>query len=487
MPASSAPWRVRTYSSSSCSKTAHVADRQVVEVALRAGEDRHHLLLDRHRRVERLLQQLHQPVAALQLRLRHRVELGAERGERLQLTELGEVELQRARHRLHRLDLRRTTHARHRDADVDGRAHTRLEQVVLQVHLAVGDRDDVGRDVGRHVAGLGLDDRQGGQRAGAVGVGELGGPLEQAAVEVEHVARVRLAARRAAQQQRHLAVGLGLLRQVVVDDEGVLAVLHPVLAHGATGVRSEVLEGGGVRRRGGDHDRVLERTVLAEGLHRLRHGRALLADRDVDALHAETLLVEDRVDRHRRLAGLAVADDQLPLATADRGHGVDRLDAGLQRLVHRLAAHDARRLDLHAAVLRVDQRTGAVDRLAQGVHHAAEHAVADGHGQDAPGRLDRLALLDRVGVAEHDGADRILVEVQRQADRAVLELEQLVDGAVGQARHAGDAVAHLGDATHRPGLERGLEALQVLLERRCDVGGRKRQLSHGPDVLVLRF
>ena len=49
--------------------------------------------------------------------------------------------------------------ARHRDADVDRRAHTRLEQVVDQVDLAVGDRDDVRRDVRRHVARLRLDDR----------------------------------------------------------------------------------------------------------------------------------------------------------------------------------------------------------------------------------------------------------------------------------------------------------------------------------------
>ena len=48
-------------------------------------------------------------------------------------------------------------------------------------------------------------------------------------------------------------------------------------------------------------------------------------------------LVDDRVDRDRGLAGLPVTDDQLALATADRRHRVDRLDAGLQRLLHRLA------------------------------------------------------------------------------------------------------------------------------------------------------
>ncbi len=75
----------------------HVGDRQVVEVAAGAGEDDDDLLLDRHRRVEVLLQQLGEAVAALELGLRHRVELGAEGGERLELTELGEVELERAR------------------------------------------------------------------------------------------------------------------------------------------------------------------------------------------------------------------------------------------------------------------------------------------------------------------------------------------------------------------------------------------------------
>ena len=63
-----------------------------------------------------------------------------------------------------------------------------------------------------------------------------------------------------------------------------------------------------------------------------------------------------------------------------------------------------------------------------------------------------------VDVAEHDGADRVLVEVEGEADGAVLELEQLVDGGVGQAGDAGDAVADLGDAADGAGLERRLEA-----------------------------
>ena len=113
----------------------------------------------------------------------------------------------------------------------------------------------------------------------------------------------------------------------------------------------------------------------------------------------------------------------------------------------------------------------AVDRLAERVDDAAEHASPTGTERMRPVAFTVWPSSMRVGLAEHDGADRVLVEVQREADGAVLELEQLVDGAVGQARDAGDAVTDLGDAPDGAGLQRGLEALEVLLERRCDVGG----------------
>ena len=50
---------------------------------------------------------------------------------------------------------RGTTDSGHRDAHVDGGTHTGAEEVLLQVDLAVGDRDHVGRDVRRDVTRLG--------------------------------------------------------------------------------------------------------------------------------------------------------------------------------------------------------------------------------------------------------------------------------------------------------------------------------------------
>ena len=232
--------------------------------------------------------------------------------------------------------------------------HAGVEQVGFQENLAVGDGDDVGGHEGGDVARLSLDDGQARQRAGLAldpAVGEFfdilfvdpRGALEQTGVQIEHVAGIGFAARGAAQQQRNLAIGNGLLGQVVIHDQRVLAVVHEVLAHGAAAVGSEVLHRGGHGCGGGNDDGVTHRAVLFELAHHIGDGALFLSDRDIDALNARALLIDDGVDGHRGLAGLAVADDEFALTAADGHHGVDGLEAGLDRLRHALAENHARR------------------------------------------------------------------------------------------------------------------------------------------------
>ena len=200
---------------------------------------------------------------------------------------------------------------------------------------------------------------------------------------------------------------------------------------------------------GGDDDRVFHRAVLFELAHHVRDGRRLLSDRDVDAEEVLALLVDDRVDRDRRLAGLAVADDQLALAAADRHHRVDRLQAGLHRLRHRLAPDHARR-DLLDDVghLGVD-RTLAVDRLAERVDDAADQLGADRHFENAARALDRVAFGDVLVLAQHHRADRVALEVEREAERVVRELEHLALHHVRQPVNAADAVGDRHDRALR--------------------------------------
>ncbi len=93
----------------------------------------------------------------------------------------------------------------------------------LEIDLPVGDRDHVRGDVGRDVAGLRLDDRKRRQRAAAEVVRELARALEQPGVEVEDVAGEGLAAGRASEKKRQLSISIRVLREVVVDEQGVLA------------------------------------------------------------------------------------------------------------------------------------------------------------------------------------------------------------------------------------------------------------------------
>jgi len=284
-------------------------------------------------------------------------------------------------------------------------------------------------------------------------------------VGVEDVAGVGLATGRAAEQERQLAVGDGLLREVVVDAEGRLALaVHEVLGHRRAGVGGQVLERGRVAGAGGDDDRVVHRPVLAEDLDEIGGRRLLLGDRDVYANDAGPLLVEDRVDGDGGLAGLAVADDELALAPADGGHGVDGLDPGLQRLVDRLPAGDPGGERLDQPGLAGDDRALVVDRLAERVDDPADHPLAHGDPEELAGGRDGLALVDLRVRAQDDHADGGLFEVEGQPLDAVLERDHLAGHHAREAVDPRDPVADLEDAPDLGLGDLGLELLDLTLD-----------------------
>ena len=259
-------------------------------------------------------------------------------------------------------------------------------------------------------------------------------------MQVEDVARVRLTTRRAAQQQGHLPVGVRVLGQVVVDGESRLAVVEEVLGHRAPGVRRQERDRGGLVSGSHHDDRVLQRAGVLERLGELHDGGLALADRDIHADQVAVLVVDDRVDRDRRLAGLAVADDELPLATADRDHRVDRLEARQHRLLDRLALDDAGGLVLDRARPCAVDLALAVERVAERIDDPAEHRVSDGDLEQALGALDRVTLGDLLPTAEEHGADVVGLEVQRQPDHVVWQLEHLERHAVLETVDPADAV-----------------------------------------------
>ena len=110
------------------------------------------------------------------------------------LTVLGEVELERTSDRLVDLGLGRRTDTRDRETDVDSGTDTLEEELRLKEDLAVGNRNDVGRNEGRNVTTLGLNDGEGSERARAVVLVQLGSTLKETRVQVEDITGVRLTA-----------------------------------------------------------------------------------------------------------------------------------------------------------------------------------------------------------------------------------------------------------------------------------------------------
>mmetsp|Transcript_26009 Transcript_26009/g.66163 ORF Transcript_26009/g.66163 Transcript_26009/m.66163 type:complete len:233 (-) Transcript_26009:266-964(-) len=230
------------------------------------------------------------------------------------------------------------------------------------------------------------------------------------------------------------------------------AVVAEPLTHGAAGEGCKVLERSRLGSRCGDDDRVVEGAALFECLDDLGHGRTLLTDSDI---HTEQLfafalggiigrlLVQDGVDAHGGLAGLAITNDEFALTAANRDHGINSLDTRHHGLVNGFARDDARGLYVNTCALsNVGQRALAVDWLTQRVHDATEQAFAYRRGHDLVETFDGVAFLDRAVVAENHDADIVAFKVQRHAFDAAVEFNHFASLYAVETVDAGDTVAN---------------------------------------------
>jgi len=92
----------------------------------------------------------------------------------------------------------------------------------------------------------------------------------------------------------------------------------------------------------------------------------------------------------------------------------------------------------------------AVDRTPERVDDAADECGTDGDLEDSAGAADLVALLELEVVAEDDGADVVLFEVEREcgdrvAGLARVYLEHLARHRLAEAVDARDSVLHLED------------------------------------------
>ena len=156
-------------------------------------------------------------------------------------------------------------------------------------------------------------------------------------------------------------------------------------------------------------------------------------------------MIDDGVDRHRSFTCLAITNDQLSLAAANRHHRIDRFQTRLQWLRYGLTRNNTwRNFFDRGAQLGVD-RAFAVNRLTERVHYATTQLWADRHLKDAACALDGVAFGDMFVSTENNGAHRIALKVQRKAVGVAREFQHLALHRIGEAMNTADTI---GDRNH---------------------------------------
>ena len=208
-------------------------------------------------------------------------------------------------------------------------------------------------------------------------------------------------------------------------------------------------------------------------------------------MHVGIFLGENGVHAHGGLADLTVTDNQFALTASDRRNSVNGLDAGHHGLVYALAGHEPRSLELHRAAFVCFNGAHAVQRLPQGVQHATDHSLADGHGENLPGTLDRIPFLDAGIIAQKRDTDIVFFEVEHHAHDSAGKLEQFHGHGVIDPIHAGNAVPHVQYGASLAHFHALVVVADLILDDlsdlfSLDVHGLLTPLDGFPEVIELR-
>src|SRR6185437_8646688 len=202
------------------------------------------------------------------------------------------------------------------------------------------------------------------------------------------------------------------------------------------------------------------------------NGGSLLPDGDIDTIYRltgfeEFFLIDDGVDSDRRFTRLTVADDQLTLTTANGDHGVDSLDARLQRLFYRLTKDYAGGLTLqrHLIFLAGD-RAFTVDGLTKGIDYASEHAFANLYGSDLACATNGGSFYDVTTLPHQYHTHVVFFQVERDGPDAIFEFHEFAGADIAEPVYTSDTIAHLQYGAHLFQLRGNIGIAQLLTQYR---------------------
>ena len=240
-----------------------------------------------------------------------------------------------------------------------------------------------------------------------------------------------------------------------------------ILTYCRPGKRSVIAKCSRVGSCCSNDDGIVHGTLFLQGLHQTCNRRSLLTHSHIDTEYRLSCLVcrtlvEYSVDSNCCLSCLTVADDQLTLSASDRNHGIDRLETGLQRFGHRLTENHARSLSLKRHLTKVSLNPSpAVQRLAKGVDHTADHTLADMQRSDPACAPYGHSLLNLIGRSQQHCSDIIFLKIHDYSLDAILELQEFAGLRLLKSMNPDHAVTHLQDCTDLLETRIGIDTLQL--------------------------
>mmetsp|Transcript_32863 Transcript_32863/g.79161 ORF Transcript_32863/g.79161 Transcript_32863/m.79161 type:complete len:249 (-) Transcript_32863:28-774(-) len=156
----------------------------------------------------------------------------------------------------------------------------------------------------------------------------------------------------------------------------------------------------------------------------------------------DVTLVDNGVNSNRGLAGLAITNDKLALASSNRDQTVHRLEARHHRLVDRLPGDNPRGLQLNSAALLGRDWALPIDGVAQSVHNAPEQLLADRNIHNGAGSLDGVSFQDGTIITKDHNTHVVCLQVQGHSLESGAELNHLSSLYLLQPVDTGDTISH---------------------------------------------
>src|SRR5690349_8743805 len=223
-------------------------------------------------------------------------------------------------------------------------------------------------------------------------------------------------------------------------------------------------------------------TISFQNAYRTSNRGLFLTNRHIDTNKIFPFLIDNGIESQGCFTRLTIANNQLALTASNGDHSIDGFNAGLDRCIHILTLHDARRNTLDRPKTGCGNGSLPVDGLAQRVDHPSDHGVPYRHGCNPPCPAYQHSFGDPPVVPHYDYTDAIFSKVERCSHHPVSKLNQFLCFYICEPVNTSDTITCLSYCTDVANIKLRLKSLDLSLQISRDL---LNQVCH--EVLRAKF